>query len=173
MSLFTNPIIFILSSLSLGLLFLLLLRPESIVTIQRICLTTSFLALNAGMALCLLFNRGATGYQFLYNADFLPQLNITFALGVDSLSLVFLILTLFIFPVLFLASWSLTKEPKQFFCHLLGIELLLALTFTVVDLFYFFILFESLLIPMFIIIGFWGARNRKIKAAYYFLLFTL
>lgn len=52
-------------------------------------------------------------------------------------------------------------------------EILLVLTFTTLDLFYFFILFESLLIPMFILIGVWGARNRKIKAAYYFFLYTL
>lgn len=50
---------------------------------------------------------------------------------------------------------------------------MLVLTFTAIDLFYFFVLFESLLIPMFIMIGVWGARNRKIKAAYYFFLYTL
>jgi len=55
----------------------------------------------------------------------------------------------------------------------MGMELLLVLTFTTIDLFYFFVLFESLLIPMFIMIGVWGARNRKIKAAYYFFLYTL
>lgn len=55
----------------------------------------------------------------------------------------------------------------------MGMELLLVLTFITLDLFYFFVLFESLLIPMFILIGVWGARNRKIKAAYYFFLYTL
>ena len=55
----------------------------------------------------------------------------------------------------------------------MGMELLLVLTFVTLDLFYFFVLFESLLIPMFILIGVWGARNRKIKAAYYFFLYTL
>lgn len=52
-------------------------------------------------------------------------------------------------------------------------EVLLVLTFVTIDLFYFFVLFESLLIPMFILIGGWGARTRKIKAAYYFFLYTL
>jgi len=52
-------------------------------------------------------------------------------------------------------------------------EILLVLTFVTVDLFYFFVLFESLLIPMFILIGGWGARTRKVKAAYYFFLYTL
>lgn len=52
-------------------------------------------------------------------------------------------------------------------------ELLLVVTFTTLDLFYFYVFFESLLIPMFIMIGVWGARERKIKAAYYFFLYTL
>jgi len=52
-------------------------------------------------------------------------------------------------------------------------ELLLSVTFTTLDLFYFYIFFESLLIPMFILIGVWGARERKIKAAYLFFLYTL
>lgn len=47
------------------------------------------------------------------------------------------------------------------------------LTFSVLDIFYFYVFFESLLIPMFILIGVWGARERKIKAAYYFFLYTL
>jgi NADH-ubiquinone oxidoreductase chain 4 len=52
-------------------------------------------------------------------------------------------------------------------------ELMLVLTFTTLDLFYFYVFFESLLIPMFIFIGVWGARERKIKAAYLFFLYTL
>jgi NADH-ubiquinone oxidoreductase chain 4 len=52
-------------------------------------------------------------------------------------------------------------------------ELLLVLTFSTIDLLYFYIFFESLLIPMFLLIGVWGARERKIKAAYYFFLYTL
>lgn len=105
--------------------------------------------------------------------NFVPEYNLSFAVGVDGLSFVFLILTLITFPPLFLAAWSVTKSPKQFFCHLMGMELLLVLTFITLDLFYFFVLFESLLIPMFILIGVWGARSRKIKAAYYFFLYTL
>jgi NADH-ubiquinone oxidoreductase chain 4 len=52
-------------------------------------------------------------------------------------------------------------------------ELLLVVTFTTLDLFYFYVFFESLLIPMFILIGVWGSRERRIKAAYYFFLYTL
>jgi NADH-ubiquinone oxidoreductase chain 4 len=56
---------------------------------------------------------------------------------------------------------------------LLLLELLLLLSFVTLDLFLFYIFFESVLIPMFLIIGIWGSRSRKIKAAYYFFLYTL
>lgn len=61
----------------------------------------------------------------------------------------------------------------MFFHFLIAMELLLVLIFLIIDLLYFYIFFESLLIPMFLMIGYWGARERKIKAAYYFFLYTL
>ena len=67
----------------------------------------------------------------------------------------------------------MTFEVKNFLSYLLVIEALLILTFTTVDFFYFYVFFESILLPMFILIGYWGARERKIKAAYYFFLYTL
>jgi NADH-quinone oxidoreductase subunit M len=67
--------------------------------------------------------------------------------------MVFLLLTLFVFPICILASWHIQRDAKYFFCHLLLMELLLILTFTTTDLFYFYVFFESLLIPMFSMIG--------------------
>lgn len=87
--------------------------------------------------------------------------------------MVFLLLTLFTFPTLFLAAYSMDKMPQKYYSYFLFMEIALVLTFAVTDLFYFFILFETLLIPMFLVIGIWGARERKIKAAYYFFLYTL
>jgi len=98
----------------------------------------------------------------------------SFMIGVDGFSFVFLVLTLLVFPFCFASSRSITVSGIIQFCvYLLSMEVLLALTFTTVDLFYFYVIFESLLIPMFIIIGVWGARARKIKVAYYFFLYTL
>ena len=173
MFILTQPLLSIVAVLSVSFVFSLVLRAEKIASIRLICLGASFAALAIGVSAGLSFDKGAAGYQFLSGFNFVEQYNLTFALGVDGLSFVFLLLTLFIFPILFLSAWPVTKDPKQFFCHLMGIEILLVLTFTTIDLFYFFVLFESLLIPMFIIIGVWGARNRKIKAAYYFFLYTL
>jgi proton-translocating NADH-quinone oxidoreductase chain M len=168
-----SPLLSIVAILLISFILSLITPAEKISTIRTACLSASLLAVAVGLLACLSFDKGAIGYQFMSGFHFVPEYNLTFALGIDGLSFVFLLLTLLIFPVLFLSAWSITKEPKQFFCHLMGMELLLVLTFTTIDLFYFFVLFESLLIPMFIIIGVWGARNRKIKAAYYFFLYTL
>ena len=73
-----------------------------------------------------------------------------------------------------LISWeSVTYKTKEFFLMLLITELLLINVFAVLDLFFFYIFFESVLIPMFIIIGVWGSRQRKIHAAYQFFFYTL
>jgi len=169
----THPLLSIVAILGVSFIFSLAARAERVALIRIVCLGASFASLVIGVLAGLSFDKGAAGYQFLSGFNFVEQYNLTFALGVDGLSFVFLLLTLFIFPVLFLSAWPVTKDPKQFFCHLMGMEILLVLTFTTIDLFYFFVLFESLLIPMFIMIGVWGARNRKIKAAYYFFLYTL
>lgn len=173
MFILSYPLLSIVVVLTISFLFSLITPAEKIATIRASFLFASLLALAVGLLACLSFDKGAAGYQFMSGFNFVREYNLTFALGVDGLSFVFLLLTLFIFPVLFLSAWPVTKEPKQFFCHLMGMEILLVLTFTTIDLFYFFVLFESLLIPMFIMIGVWGARNRKIKAAYYFFLYTL
>jgi NADH-quinone oxidoreductase subunit M len=131
------------------------------------------MALAVGLAMGLSFDKAAVGYQFMSTVGTVAEYNSAFAFGVDGLSYVFLVLTLFTFPFLFLAAWNVTKSPRHFLAHLVAIEILLVLTFVTIDLFYFFVLFESLLIPMFLLIGGWGARTRKIKAAYYFFLYTL
>jgi len=132
------PLLTILFFLGGGFALALALPSEKISLIRNICLSSSFLALLVGLLACLSFDKSAAGYQFMGSFNLVTEYNLTFALGVDGLSFVFLLLTLFIFPILFLSAWSVIKEPKQFFCHLLGMEILLVLTFVVVDLFYFF-----------------------------------
>jgi NADH-quinone oxidoreductase subunit M len=173
MFILTSPVLTIISILGLAFFYALVIRAQNIEIIRKICLSASFAALFVGILMGLSFDKAAVGYQNLSSFSFVIEYNSSFALGADGLSYVFLVLTLVTFPFLFLSAWTVTKFPKHFFCHLLAMELLLVLTFVTVDLFYFFILFESLLIPMFILIGGWGARTRKIKAAYYFFLYTL
>ena len=168
-----NPTAAISVLLGLTLVFTLLLPARSIGAIRYLILSSSLVSLLLGVLTCLAFDKSDIGFQFLATLNFVPEYNLAFTLGADGLSMVFLLLTLFIFPILFLSAWSVAQQPKQFWNYLLAMELLLVLTFSTLDILYFFILFESLLIPMFILIGVWGARERKIKAAYYFFLYTL
>ena len=124
------------------------------------------------------FDNSTSKFQFFQNfTSFQTDLSFsTFNLifGLDGISLFFVILTTFLIPVCILVSWnSITAYVKEYCIAFLVLESLMIAVFSVVDLLLFYIFFESVLIPMFIIIGVWGARERKIRAAYQFFLYTL
>ena len=97
-----------------------------------------------------------------------------FIFGIDGISLFFIILTTFLIPICILVSWTSIKSYVKEYCiAFLILESLMLVVFSVLDLLLFYIFFESVLIPMFIIIGVWGSRERKIRAAYQFFLYTL
>lgn len=91
----------------------------------------------------------------------------------DGVSLVYIWLTTVIFFVVFISVWGNTKQVRSLLFLLNAIQLLLIGAFLAVDMLIFYILFESILIPMFLIIGVWGSRSEKIKANYYFFFYTL
>jgi proton-translocating NADH-quinone oxidoreductase chain M len=94
--------------------------------------------------------------------------------GLDGISLLFVLLTTFLVPLCLLSSWkSVVKHVKAFFTAFLLLEACLCIVFSCLDLLVFYIFFESVLVPMFFIIGVWGSRTRKIRAAYQFFLYTL
>lgn len=170
---FENPLVSIILILLTGLILSLVTTEAKILFTRQLTLVTSLLALIFGLVSCLAFDKSNLGFQFSSRLNIVSEYNIALSLGADGLSMVFLLLTLFVFPILLLSAWSVTKQSRHFLNYLLAMELLLVLTFSTTDLFYFYVFFESLLIPMFILIGVWGARERKIKAAYYFFLYTL
>jgi proton-translocating NADH-quinone oxidoreductase chain M len=96
-----------------------------------------------------------------------------FLLTYDGISLVYIWLTIFIFLVTFLSVWNNVKQPKFLLLILNSIQLLLIGSFLSSDMLLFYILFESILIPMFLLIGIWGSRSEKIKATYYLFFYTL
>ena len=98
----------------------------------------------------------------------------TIYFGCDGLSLSFLLLTTFLFPIIILVSWFQSDHNMKLLCGvLLSIELLLILVFSTLDLFFFYIFFELLLLPMIILIAQWGSDVRKNFAILYFFLYTL
>lgn len=104
MSVFISPLLIIVLILAVGFIFSLLTASEYVGRIRQACLISSFLALVFGLLACVAFDRGAVGYQFTCGFNFVREYNMAFALGVDGLSLIFLLLTLFIFPILFLSA---------------------------------------------------------------------
>lgn len=100
--------------------------------------------------------------------------NIEYNIGLDKLGFLFVFLTLFLIPISLIVSWkSIYYNTKHFFLLFLILELLLINVFCAIDLFLFYIAFESILIPMYFLIGYWGSRERRMHAAYQFFLYTL
>uniref|UniRef100_UPI0031F424D8 NADH dehydrogenase subunit 4L n=1 Tax=Zygnema cf. cylindricum TaxID=3142258 RepID=UPI0031F424D8 len=119
------------------------------------------------------FDNSTPNFQFVETIHWLPYSNINFYIGLDGISLLFVILTTFLVPICILVGWSNIKNyKKEYIIAFLILESFMIAVFCMLDLLLFYVFFESVLIPM-IIIGVWGSRQRKIQAAYQFFLYTL
>ena len=117
------------------------------------------------------FDRTTTEYQFVEKIHWFGPLS--YHLGVDGISILFVALTAFLMPLCILASWtSIKTRLVEYMIAFLILETLVIGVFTALDLFLFYVFFEGGLVPMFLIIGIWGGKNR-IYAAYKFFLYTL
>jgi NADH-quinone oxidoreductase subunit M len=116
------------------------------------------------LVLFLLFDSTSSNVQFTF----------TTLLGMDGISLWFLVLTAFLIPIAILSGWdSIYVEEREYLTTILGLELILFVVFLAQDILLFYVSYEASLIPMFLIIGKWGGRIQKVKAAYYFFFYTL
>ena len=119
------------------------------------------------------FNISDSQYQFVERYMWLEKFHTALALGVDGISLPFVMLTGFLTPICILASWSsITKSMKTYLVMFLMLESLVMGTFLATDLVVFYVFFEAVLIPMYFIIGIWGGE-RRVYAAFKFFLYTL
>nr|YP_010377468.1 NADH dehydrogenase subunit 4 [Hemiaulus sinensis]QYB23204.1 NADH dehydrogenase subunit 4 [Hemiaulus sinensis] len=153
----------------------LLLIPASNKTLLRlVALNFSCLTFVLSIFLWVFFNKSVGSFQFVNKFLWIPILNINFTMGIDGISLFFILLTTLLIPLCLLASWdSIQVDVKNFLIAFLVMEFFLIGVFCILDLLLFYIFFESVLIPMFLIVGVWGSRERKIRAAYFFFLYTL
>ena len=158
----------------LGAIGVFLLPSKEVQTIRRVGLFTSFITFFISLFLWIFFDRSYVRFQFVWDLAWIPSSNLNFSLGIDGISIFFVLLTTLLIPLCLLASWdSVKKAYKEYVIAFLFMETLLILVFCVRDLLLFYIFFESVLIPMFIIIGVWGSRERKVRASYMFFLYTL
>lgn len=134
---------------------------------------TSFTFL-ISLIIWILFKKDTSNFQFVTKFFWVFSLNLNCNFGIDGISLFFLILTTLLFPLCILSSWNKKiNNLKYYLITFLLLEFFLIGAFLSMELLMFYVFFESVLIPMFLIIGIWGSRERKIKASYYFFLYTL
>jgi proton-translocating NADH-quinone oxidoreductase chain M len=157
-----------------GVVHLMCLSRENLRILRCVSLFYSVLAYL--LSLCLWFNYDSVvlSYQFVCSVEWLYYLGISYYLGIDGISLVFINLSCFLIVICLICSWSIIRyRLKEFMILLLLLEFCLINVFTVLDIILFYVFFESVLIPMYLMIGIWGSRTRKVHAAYQFFLYTL
>ncbi|OWU75200.1 NADH-quinone oxidoreductase subunit M [Phaeobacter sp. 22II1-1F12B] len=115
------------------------------------------------------FDPADPGFQFVEQSDWL--LGLQYKMGVDGISVLFVMLTTFVMPLTILASWDVKTRVKEYMIAFLLLETLMLGVFMALDLVLFYLFFEAGLIPMFLIIGIWGGANR-IYASFKFFLYT-
>ncbi len=121
------------------------------------------------LAILVEFDPNNTGFQLVEERAWL--MGLTYKLGVDGISVLFVMLTTFLMPITVAACWGVNHRVKDYMVALLILETLMIGVFVALDLVLFYLFFEAGLIPMFIIIGIWGGKNR-IYAAFKFFLYT-
>jgi NADH-quinone oxidoreductase subunit M len=136
-------------------------------------LWTSLIVLALSLILWWDFDPAQPGFQFVETADWLPALGVKYRMGVDGISILFVLLSTFLTPICILASWeSIKTHVREYMLTFLVMETMMVGMFAATDFIIFYIFYEGVLIPMYLIIGVWGGP-RRVYAAFKFFLFTL
>lgn len=139
--------------------------------IKRIGLITSVINLIISLFIFIMFDFCTNQFQFVQEHHEISSFDLY--LGIDGLSIYFILLTTIIMPISLLSNWtSITENIKSFIIIILVLETLLLAVFLVLDILLFYIFFESILPPLFILIGLYGSSN-KVRASFYLFLYTL
>jgi proton-translocating NADH-quinone oxidoreductase chain M len=171
---FENLLVYISVLPLIGVLFLMFIPSKNSKLLKITALNFSSLPFLGFLLVWAYFKNSIAQFQFVTKIYWIPILNLNLTLGVDGISLFFLLLTTMLIPICILISWSsVKKDLKEYLIAFLLLEFFLIGVFSILDLLLFYIFFESVLIPMFLIVGIWGSRERKILASYYFFLYTL
>jgi len=173
-TLFENWLSLVISIPCIGAILVAFLPSGAINQIKVLSLSTTLCTFAASLFLWIHFDHGTSDFQWVHDISWLPGSNMSFPLGIDGISLFFILLTTFLLPACLLASWeSIQTSVKEYCLLFLILETLVLAVFSTLDVLLFYVFFESVLLPMFLIIGVWGSRERKIRAAYQFFLYTL
>ncbi len=140
--------------------------------IRFIALAVTAVTLLLGVNLYFDFDQTLSTMQFIERISWIQSLGIEYSLGIDGLSAPLILLTAFITPIVVISSWrSITLRPSQYFAAFLILEGLMIGVFSALDAILFYVFWEAMLVPMFLIIGIWGGE-RRIYATIKFFLYT-
>ena len=161
---------------TIGALFVFLVRGDARIVARNARMTalwTSLITFVLSLGIWIDFDTSTAAFQFVERADWIPILGASYHLGVDGISMLFVILSTFLTPLCVLASWeAIQTRVKEYMIAFLLLETFMVGMFCALDFVLFYIFFEGVLIPMFLIIGVWGGANR-VYAAFKFFLYTL
>lgn len=154
-----------------GALIILFLRNDRL--IRWVALAATLAAFAVSLPIYQHFDKTTYKMQFVEMHQWIPAFNINYSVGVDGISILFIILATLLSILSVLVSWkSIQMKVKEFFIALLITEASMIGIFVAMDLFLFYLFWEIMLIPMFLMIGIWGGQNR-VYASIKFVLFTL
>jgi NADH-quinone oxidoreductase subunit M len=157
-----------------ALIFMLRGEPTAVARNARyLALWTSLITFLLSVVLWFGFDRSSADFQFVEQADWIPAFGIRYHMGVDGISVLFVLLSTLLTPICILSAWEAVKvRVKEYMIAFLVLETFMVGTFCALDFVLFYMFFEGVLIPMFLIIGIWGG-SRRVYSAFKFFLFTL
>lgn len=167
---------------SMGLLpligagLLALLPATNAKLVKQSALLVSVLVAALGITMTVGFDRGVTGFQYVERYSWIPSLGISYQLGIDGISLILILLSVLLVPIVILAGWNESEggrfSVKTFYILILVLETMMIGVFAATDLFLFYVFFEAMLVPVYFLIGGYGSGARQ-AAAVKFLLYSL
>ena len=160
----------------LGSLLIAVIPTEQTLRIKQAALGTTLLVAITGVLTWFNFDSSNTAFQFVQSAEWIPSFGINYAVGVDGLSLVLIMMSVLLTPVVVLAGWNESEggrwSAKVFYILILVLETMMIGVFAATDVFLFYVIFEAMLIPVYFLIGGYGSGERA-AAAVKFLLYSL
>ena len=169
------PILSVVTFLPLvGVAFILAMRGDDETALRNIrwgALWTTIVTFLISLLIWLNFDANTAGFQFVEKHEWLGGAA-SYQMGVDGISMPFVVLTAFLMPICIIASWHVSKRVREYMIAFLVLETLMIGVFCALDMVLFYLFFEAGLIPMFLIIGVWGGP-RRVYASFKFFLYTL
>ncbi len=160
----------------LGTLLIAVIPTEQVLRIKQAALATTLLVAVTGILTWLNFDSSNTDFQFAQSVEWIPSFGINYAVGVDGLSLVLILMSVLLTPIVVLAGWNESEagrwSAKVFYILILVLETMMIGVFAATDVFLFYVIFEAMLIPVYFLIGGYGSGERA-AAAVKFLLYSL